>query len=796
MSIIYSYPTIQPTVDDLLIGTDTSDDNATKSFTVQSLVSLINAAAGSGTVTSVQIATDAFLNATGGPITDAGTITMGLAATGTPDATTFLRGDNQWVVPTVSAGISVLNGGTSLTSDVQSFNFTGDGLTASTIGNNVTIAVNAQQQAITGLTPGAGIELSSATGNVTISNSGVRQIIGSSGITVSPASGNGIVTLDVQNQTSGTVTSVTPGPGLALLSGTSTENPNIGISYTGNQNYIIEGDDVAVAASSDKVMFNQASSNDVKTSTLATIPIAAVDAVKTYVDAEDAKAVQNNTDIYSSVAKVQKIITLTDAEYLGLTTKDGNTLYITTSTAATQYTKTLAITNNITGFANGSLTGDQAGATLTGAAGSNWSFTTDVSADTGYSYTGNAPVTISGTFDSTATVTSTLTGSITQNSVPNCTSTLIGVTLGGNLGSISSSYYTATSPGATSTAACASTLNSGNVSSIFPVSYTLTSAGTAAGYSITTPITVSYSGANGTYSNSASITATISGAVTQTLYDFAVNIDLTGVTTDSGVTYTANTGGASGTSNTPTPGAVTTFTTSNFGAPGSTWTETSSISSTNGDTSGLNFTTQTTTGTMSGDGTSGSPTTTHTYTGNIASNTGTASMSVSGTITAPANSYQISYTLNGAPYTPGVAVNGPIGNTAAFAYNITTASGFTNVDAAGTFSPLNGQTTFGGSAVSLTLSGNIIQTRVTSGYNSTSHVTSFEACQEVSAGTSLYLEKGSGSSSYVQTGDTCYTTATGNSVVAAGYYKAFVSGGTGWMRITGSAGVVQSVGNC
>ena len=64
MSIIYSYPTIQPTVDDLLIGTDTSDDNATKSFTVQSLVSLFNAAAGSGTVTSVQIATDAFLTAT------------------------------------------------------------------------------------------------------------------------------------------------------------------------------------------------------------------------------------------------------------------------------------------------------------------------------------------------------------------------------------------------------------------------------------------------------------------------------------------------------------------------------------------------------------------------------------------------------------------------------------------------------------------------------------------------------------------------------------------------------------
>ena len=799
MSIIYSYPTIQPTVDDLLIGTDTSDDNATKSFTVQSLVSLINAAAGSGTVTSVQIATDAFLSASGGPIIDAGTITMGLAATGTPDATTFLRGDNQWVVPTISAGISVLNGGTSLTSDVQSFNFTGDGITASTIGNNVTIAVNAQQQAVTGLAAGAGIALSSTSGNVTISNSGVRQIVGSSGITVSPVSGTGIVTLDVQNQTSGTVTSVTPGPGLALLSGTSTENPNIGINYTGNQNYIIEGDDVAVAASADKVMFNQTSSNNVKTSTLATIPMTAVDAVKTYVDAEDAKAVQNNTDTYSSVAKAQKIITLTDAEYTALATKDGNTLYITTATAATQYTKTLSVVNNITGFANGSLTGDQTGATLTGAAGSNWSFTTDVSADTGYSYTGNAPVTISGTFDSTATVTSTLTGSITQDSAQNCTSTLTGVTLGGNLGSINSSYYTATSSGATSTAACSSTLNSGNVASIFPVTYTLTSAGTAAGYSITTPITVSYSGANGTYSNSASITATVSGAVTQTLYDFAVNIDLTGVTTDSGVTYTAITSGASGTSNTATPGQVTTFTTSNFGIPGATWNEQSNVSSTNGDTSGLNFTTQTTSGTMTGDGTSGSPTTTHTYTGNIASTIGeTALTPVTNIIDAPASSYGISYTLNGSSYTVPQPSQGPIGNTADFDFTINVANGFTNVDAGGTFTPSGGLTTFGNpiNQVSLALSGRIIKTRVTSSYNSTSHVSSTEACQETSTSDALYLEKGSGSSSYVQTGDTCYTTATGTGVVAAGYYKAFVSGGAGWMRITGSAGVVQSVGNC
>ena len=127
MSIIYSYPTSQPTLDDLLIGTDVNDENATKSFTVQSLVSLINAEAGSGTVTDVTISTDAFISnqKTSQPGAPAITYTLGLSATGTPSATTFLRGDNQWVIPTVSAGIGVYKENIEKTLDVSSFNFTG-----------------------------------------------------------------------------------------------------------------------------------------------------------------------------------------------------------------------------------------------------------------------------------------------------------------------------------------------------------------------------------------------------------------------------------------------------------------------------------------------------------------------------------------------------------------------------------------------------------------------------------------------------------------------------------------------
>ncbi len=185
MSIIYSYPTIQPTVDDLLIGTDTSDDNATKSFTVQSLVSLINAAAGSGTVTSVQIATDAFLSASGGPITDAGTITMGLAATGTPDATTFLRGDNQWVVPTVTSGIGIFSSGTVVTTDLASANFSGTGVQLSSdVSGNISIVIPGANNAVESIIQGNGITVGNSAGDVTITNAGITGLIQGTGVTI------------------------------------------------------------------------------------------------------------------------------------------------------------------------------------------------------------------------------------------------------------------------------------------------------------------------------------------------------------------------------------------------------------------------------------------------------------------------------------------------------------------------------------------------------------------------------------------------------------------------------------
>ena len=60
-----------------------------------------------GTVTSVATANSTFIDVTGGIITAAGTITAGLSATGVPDATNFLRGDNTWSVADNFEGFTI-----------------------------------------------------------------------------------------------------------------------------------------------------------------------------------------------------------------------------------------------------------------------------------------------------------------------------------------------------------------------------------------------------------------------------------------------------------------------------------------------------------------------------------------------------------------------------------------------------------------------------------------------------------------------------------------------------------------
>lgn len=433
MAIIYSYPLDNtPQLADLLLGTSISEGDATKSFTIGSLVALVDAPATVGTVTSVATADSGFISITGGPITNAGVLTVSLSAGGTPNDTTFLRGDNQWGPATTSGSpnIEVFEEGVSLTTAAASFNFTGNGVTASTVGDAVTVDVPAIVNGVLSVSAGAGITIPATVGNVVVSNSGVIDIIGGNNITITSTAARVFTVTATINP--GTVQSVVAGNGLVLQTAQSTitTTPTIGVQYTGSNNYILVGEDLAVITGNDVIAFNQLSSDNVKSTTISTIPMTALPLVQTYIDAGDANTIKNNTDTFVTTPVVANVITLTQAEYTAIATPDTGTLYVIAA-AATAFTVTLTpVTNNIAGSAaNYTITGAVQGSTSSGVSGEPYSFTTIVTPNAGYYF--STPVNgniVSGTITATANVTQTLTGTIAAVPTPAVTATLQVVT--------------------------------------------------------------------------------------------------------------------------------------------------------------------------------------------------------------------------------------------------------------------------------------------------------------------------------------------------------------------------------
>jgi len=446
MAIIYSYPIeATPTTSDLLLGTSVGDDNKpTKTFTIASLAALVSANAGTGTVTNVATANSTFIDMTGGPISTSGTLQASLSASGTPSNSTFLRGDNTWA-PATSTGspnIAVLDEGTSITTAVESLNFTGGGVTASASGNDVTVNIPAPTSAVSSLIAGTGISVDQATGDVTVTNTGVTSLIAGTNITLNPTSGVGNVTINATNNP-GTVQSVIPGSGLQLDSGTLTSNPAIGIEYDGSNNYILVGKTsgaapATVPTTDDFIAFNQLASSNVKTSTFGTIPATAMPLVEQYIDDGDANTIKNTTDDKTTTPKVTKIVTLTDTEYAALTPKDANTLYI----AIVDADKCSPLTVNFATDTAGII--DETGATapgsdytlvthvngvvassITGCPDEAYEVITTATPAAGYYFeetlTGN---TTTGVISATTPITQTLVGKVYPNPTPTITATL------------------------------------------------------------------------------------------------------------------------------------------------------------------------------------------------------------------------------------------------------------------------------------------------------------------------------------------------------------------------------------
>ena len=99
MAIIYTYPEINEVEgEDLLLISDTSlYKRPTRSVTVDDLALYIGTVIGVGSVESVDTSNTTFINMTPtSPATGDVVVTASLSATGTPDNTKFLRGDNTW----------------------------------------------------------------------------------------------------------------------------------------------------------------------------------------------------------------------------------------------------------------------------------------------------------------------------------------------------------------------------------------------------------------------------------------------------------------------------------------------------------------------------------------------------------------------------------------------------------------------------------------------------------------------------------------------------------------------------
>jgi len=90
------------------------------------------------------------------------------------------------------------------------------------------------------------------------------------------------LTVTSNDQFTGTVTSVTEGPGITVTP--SATSPTVAVDYLGSDNYLLEAGAATVADSEDIINFSDDTDTNVKKTTLGTIPVESLTLVKNYID--------------------------------------------------------------------------------------------------------------------------------------------------------------------------------------------------------------------------------------------------------------------------------------------------------------------------------------------------------------------------------------------------------------------------------------------------------------------------------------------------------------------------------
>ena len=332
MAVIYSYPQATPTASDLLIGTLTSDasgENPTKTFSISDIIGLVPAAGTGGTVTSIGLTnTDNFLTISNSPITTSGNISIDLTNNGgTPSTTTFYRGDGQWAVPP----------------NTVPYTYT---LTAINNAPNVDINLtdNLGTVDFVKLINGAGINMTSTNNQITVANTGVNSIVGSTFINIDSSTATAPIVSLANNLTTPDDTKFYRGDGTwqTIAAGGTMSSWNLA-GNSGTPEQVDDGETVTVTGGSG-IDTSVAATNTVTVALASTVPQTITAGVTSQVyDAANLtknlsisgtqsttisllNVLSNSTDGYST-PKVTNVISLTQGEYNGIT-PNNNTLYI------------------------------------------------------------------------------------------------------------------------------------------------------------------------------------------------------------------------------------------------------------------------------------------------------------------------------------------------------------------------------------------------------------------------------------------------------------------------------------
>ena len=454
MAQIPSYTTGNLKLSDYLIGTDVSSENVTRSMPVSDIVASILAAKSIGTVTSISTSNSTYIDLAGGPITTTGSLTASLSASGTPSSATYLRGDGTWSEPgPTPTDVISQNSGNTLTTDTAKWDFTGTGVTASSINDNVQVEIPGLLGSVDSVLNGIAITATGSvtsnpsTGDVTVVNSGVYQARAGGNVTLSgsatPLQYSSAVTVNTTSN-AGTIFTVNAGSGTSITNPTT--NPELDINYTGLSNFISANTDIA--SSDDIIAFQDLSASEVTTAKLNTIPTSTLTSITEYIDDGLGTASNSgdrgkvkNIDTFTSVWKAKEMVTLSISEYNAIcpgVNCDKNTLYLIVG-PGTAYTATLSPTYNITGNATDGNqgytssvevndgTGWVASSSLTAVAGTTYEFRITLTLINGYTLSSGSLTASTGTLTMPSNNTTdylTITATIQAPPTPQCLLTL------------------------------------------------------------------------------------------------------------------------------------------------------------------------------------------------------------------------------------------------------------------------------------------------------------------------------------------------------------------------------------